>query len=318
MGAVQPFAGRLELDGVAVCFVPRFPFEEGIEYALLWRAASGSLETLGTLRRPTLEGAPTSEVLEIYPTASSVPVTLLKIYVQFSAPMSEGWAARAIEVRRTDTGEPLRDVFLPGDLELWSRDRARLTLLLDPGRIKRGLAPHQRLSYPLIEGVPITISVGTKFRDAGGNKLRAPADRRYEVGSAVRTPLDPGTWECATPTAGSRDRLTVTFDRALDRALVDRCLTVLDDNAAPLPGRVSVGREERTWYFEPLAPWQPTPYSIRVDPRLEDLAGNSLRRVFDRDLANPSDVSPNAQTTIEFRCLPASPPSGVARAIERA
>ncbi len=30
-------------------------------------------------------------------------------------------------------------------------------------------------------------------------------------------------------------------------------------------------------------------WKLRIDTRLEDLAGNSVRRVFDRDLARPAD-----------------------------
>jgi hypothetical protein len=35
----------------------------------------------------------------------------------------------------------------------------------------------------------------------------------------------------------------------------------------------------------PARPWPPRRHHLVVDPVLEDLAGNSVRRVFDRDLA---------------------------------
>jgi len=40
-----------------------------------------------------------------------------------------------------------------------------------------------------------------------------------------------------------------------------------------------------------------------IDPRLEDLAGNSLRRIFDRDLSRAEDDPPPALATeVAFTC----------------
>ena len=36
-------------------------------------------------------------------------------------------------------------------------------------------------------------------------------------------------------------------------------------------------------------PWTDAPHRVVVDPVLEDVAGNSVRRVFDRDLSNADD-----------------------------
>ena len=81
--------------------------------------------------------------------------------------MSEDWATRTVRLYRADTDEPLSGAFLEGP-ELWDGERRRLTLLLDPGRIKRGLVPNQETGYPLIEGVPVVVRIDTAFRDAEG------------------------------------------------------------------------------------------------------------------------------------------------------
>jgi hypothetical protein len=36
-------------------------------------------------------------------------------------------------------------------------------------------------------------------------------------------------------------------------------------------------------------PWPDAPHRVVVDPVLEDVAGNSVQRVFDRDLSNVAD-----------------------------
>ena len=47
-----------------------------------------------------------------------------------------------------------------------------------------------------------------------------------------------------------------------------------------------------------------------VDPRLEDLAGNSIIRVFDRDLLRAEDAPTDARhVAIDFTCTqPSTPP----------
>jgi hypothetical protein len=307
LSAIQPIAGRFEFDQDAICFLPRFPFLDGLSYSLLVDSVPeerrvGSLE-VWTIQRPAPEGAPTTGVVAIYPSADELPVNQLKLYVHFSSPMSEGWAARAVHVCRANNHEPLDGVFLM-EPELWDRERRRLTLLLDPGRIKRGLAPHEEAGYPLIEGVPVIVTIDTEFRDAAGQPLRTSAERRYEIGPPVRVRVDPTDWRFHYPTAGSADPLTVEFDRPLDHALLEHSLWVNDAAGVPLAGRGSVGPGEQSWRFEPQLPWEEDHYTVIVDPRLEDLAGNSLVRVFDRDLMRAEDTPVDARhVAIDFLCL---------------
>ena len=308
--AIQPFAGRFEIEDGAVCFVPRFPFTDGLSYSLLVEpvpeGGPGTLE-VWTIQRPATGGPPMTDVVAVYPSAEELPVNQLKLYVHFSSPMSEDWAARAVHVRRADNDEPLDDVFLAMEPELWDRNRGRLTLLLDPGRIKRGLVPNAEAGYPLIEGVPIIVTIDTEFRDAAGRPLRKGAERRYEVGPALRARINAADWRTICPTAGSTDPLTVEFDRPLDHALLEHSLRVDDAAGAALAGRGSVGPGERSWRFEPQLPWDEGRHLVIVDPLLEDLAGNSLVRVFDRDITRAEDAPADArQVAIELTCAPAS------------
>ena len=161
--ALPSVAGRFQVDGDSLHFVPRFPFVAGMAYSLAVR----SPETVGDERgltvleieRPAEETVPTANVVAIYPDVPEVPVNLLKFYVHFSEPMSEGRAQRAIRVCRDDTGELIDGVFVPMDPELWDGARQRLTLLLDPARIKHGLVPNMEVGYPLIEGVPFRLFI---------------------------------------------------------------------------------------------------------------------------------------------------------------
>jgi hypothetical protein len=268
-----------------VRFAPRFPLVPGATYSLLLDGLEVSSATL-----PPRAASEQTYVVAVYPSAPQVPGNLLKIYVRFSAPMSEGHALEAVQVRAAGSCQLLDGVFLPMEPELWDRGRTRLTLLLDPGRIKRGLAPNLEMGYPLEEGVRIVLSVDRRFRDADGIRLQEGIQRGYEVGAAVRRHVKPADWRIETPRSYSMQPLRVVFDRPLDRALLEHSLAVLDASGAPLSGESAITDGELSWSFHPHTAWRSERYTLGVDSRLEDLAGNSLVRVFDRDLGRPEDA----------------------------
>ena len=90
------------------------------------------------------------------------------------------------------------------------------------------------------------------------------------------------------------------FDRPLDHALLQHCIEVKDDAGRPVRGQPEVGPAERSWTFTPAAPWAEGDYRLAVDPRLEDLAGNSLARVFDRDLERDDAAVDPSRESIAF------------------
>jgi hypothetical protein len=292
---LPPMAGRLERDGADLCFVPRFAFLDGMSYTVTVEGTSAAV-----LSRPRPERSATTEVTGIRPTADEVPVNLLRLYVWFSAPMSEGCAAGQVRLARDD-GSIIAGALLPAEHELWDASRRRLTVLLDPARIKRGLPGHQEAGYPLRSGEPFRLIVGDGFRDARGLPLRHSAQRRYEVGGEERRHVDPVSWELAVPPAGTCAPLRVTFDRPLDHGLLARCLQVRGPGGELVDGTAQIGPGEQWWRLAPGRAWASAVYQLVVDPVLEDLAGNSVSRVFDRDLTRPQDQSrPARPVTIVF------------------
>lgn len=278
-------AGTFEREGDALIFTPRFLFVEGVRYTLL---VDG--EPVASLVRPTAPAPAITTVTGIFPTGGSVPVNLLRMYVQFSAPMSEGCVSRAVTVSAADTGEPLLHTLLDMTPELWDPARTRLTLLFDPGRIKRGLVPNLEAGYPLVEGRPVVVSVDASFRDAAGRPLADGFSRRYDVGPAISARVDPARWVIRRPAGGSMQSLQIEFDRPLDRALLARCLSVRDAHGDVVEGEMHIAAGERSWSFRPKMPWAASmAYALTIDTHLEDVAGNSVVRVFDRDLSRRED-----------------------------
>ncbi len=140
------------------------------------------------------------------------------------------------------------------------------------------------------------------FRDAAGTPIRAPAERRYQVGGDERRRVEPGRWALSVPATGTADPLQVTFDRPLDHGLLSRCLRVTGPHGQPVEGSAATGPQERSWRLAPRQPWRSGTHRLVVDPVLEDLAGNSVSRVFDRDLTRPGDEpGPPGPNTVPFR-----------------
>ncbi len=295
-GLLQPMAGTYAIeDRDSIVFTPRFPFVSGAGYAMVLvardlvggRSRDGAPAVV-TLHRPASASTPVTSVVEIHPAGHEVPRNLLRAYVEFSGPMSEGRAASCVSVSDVATGEPLAGALLAGP-ELWDPRRRRLTVLFDPARIKRGLIPQVAAGYPLVQGRQVELVVDEAFADAAGRPLVHSGRRRYRVAADLRGRVDPRSWVVTPPSAGTTTPLVVELGRPLDHALLARCLVLLDPEGQPVAGRTAVSDAGLSWALAPERPWAAASYQLIVDPVLEDIAGNSVRRVFDRDLDRRED-----------------------------
>jgi hypothetical protein len=293
-GTLQATAGDYEIDNDELCFTPRHPFLAGTTYAMFLGHQAALF-----INRPPVRGPSSTNVLAVYPSSTVLPRNALRFYIHFSAPMTYGLAARHVHLERAETGEPIPGAFSPMEPELWDSDRRRLTVLLDPARIKRGLAPHREIGYPLVPDRSVTLAIGSGMLDAAGRPLVAGHRQRYDVGPDVRRHVNPSDWVLRPPDAGDRRPLQVSLDRPHDRALLEGCLMVGDPSGKIVSGTASVELGEQVWSFIPAAAWKPGRHKLLVDPVLEDLAGNSVVRIFDRDLGEPAHA-PRAMTTISI------------------
>jgi hypothetical protein len=288
-------AGRCVPVERGFCFIPRFAFMDGTTYIV---EIDG--RPLPHLVRPASDRLPVTEVVAIHPTAAEVPRNLLRLYVVFSSPMSEGYAADHVRLTSGD-GERLDHALFSLDQELWDGRHRRLTLLLDPARLKRGLVPHSQLSYPLVTGSTFRVTVAAGFCDARGAPLRAPAARSYRVVPDARRRVETSQWRLTAPGLGTLAPLALEFDRPLDHGLLARCLHLTGPGLRAVAGIADTGPEDRTWRWWPESMWRPGSYRLSVRAILEDLAGNSLRRVFDRDLdCRAEDPGPDGPAHIDF------------------
>ncbi|MEM9335423.1 MAG: hypothetical protein AAGA33_11280 [Pseudomonadota bacterium] len=224
--------------------------------------------------------------VDIYPTANVLPDNLLRFYVYFPRQMSGQVGASDLMLLDAD-GEPVTNALLATTYELWSPDRRRLTVLLDPGRVKTGLYANDTLGRPLINGRRYTIQVPGDLSDSAGCLLGTTTTHSFTAGPTDKATPAPSTWQLKVPRAGSKDALQVDLGSPHDHLSMAYRIRVIDHNGALVAGRISLSDNEHVWQFMPRDDWSHSSYRISVDPRLEDLAGNRPGVRFDRDINVP-------------------------------
>lgn len=293
-GATEiPVLGRGYVDGHIFVFEPRFSLRPGIEYRVEFKPAN----LKARLQLPTEKVIHTTRIGAVYPSSPVVPENLLKFYLVFSAPMSRGNSYQHITLF-DESQKPVELPFIEIGEELWDSEQQRLTLLLDPGRIKRGLKPNKEVGPPLASGRQYTLVIDKEWQDARQQPLAQEFRKEFKVGPFDASQPDPSSWRLLIPKRDSRDPLTVDLAEPLDHALLEHCLTVHLSGSPQFEGNVTLTENETVWQFIPLEPWQAGKYVLRVDTRLEDLAGNSTQRAF--EVAD----TPRATTTPPFVELP--------------
>jgi len=284
--------GSYDVTREVIVFHPRFPLVAGLTYNVRFDGsrldpAGTVIETTVTL--PAKTTAPTV-VAQVYPTAGELPANQLKFYLEFSAPMSFGDAYRHIRLLDED-GREVPRAFLQTAHELWDARRQRFTLILDPGRIKRGLRSNVENGAPLREGSAYRLAIEADWRDGEGHPLREPFEKRFRVIAADRTAPDSARWRLKAPAADTTEPLELAMNEPLDRALLEEMLVVLDGRGEPLEGQITITAAETRWSFRPQRPWRRGGYAVRVSAKLEDRAGNNLQRLFDEDVSHSPEKS---------------------------
>lgn len=277
-------AGRYTVED-SLRFLPSFPLDAGREYEVRFdpskvsRAGLSANAMSATVSIPDTGRSPSTRVSAVYPGSDVIPENLLRMYVVFSRPMGQQGGRDHIAFF-DDSGREVPDVVVPLDTDLWSAERTRYTVILDPGRVKREILPNREMGRALHTGTGLTLVVKREWPDEHGLPLTGEFRHRFLIGPPEEHALSTEQWRVAPPAAGSRDPVTVTFAKPLDFGLLQRALSVRrgDSNIA---GRGRVGPAEMWWQFVPESEWQRGPYMLKVDPILEDVAGNRIGRAFE-------------------------------------
>ena len=288
---LPPMLGAYRVASNWLRFDPQFPLEPGVSYRAIFHpdrfpvgdGSGGGSPITAVFKAPSRQSNPTTVVTHIYPSADLLPENLLKFYVHFSAPMSRGHIYDHMHLR-DDAGKDVELPFLEIDEELWNPAMTRLTLFIDPGRIKRGVTPLEEVGPALQEGKRYTLVIDQAWKDGAGSPLKETFQKSFKVGPPDRNPPDPARWQVQSPKSETRAPLTIVFSEPMDRALAERVIRVISDSGELVQGDAGLENQERRWIFVPSSPWHRGSYRIVVQTTIEDLAGNNIGRPFEVDV----------------------------------
>jgi hypothetical protein len=287
--------GKYERIANDLAFTPRFPLEAGQTYRATLKL-DGKTLTLDYLV-PEVKNRTPPKVVKIYPTANVLPANHLKFYIYFDRPMRGGKELFKQILLVDDKGKEITDPWLID--EIWDEENNCLIIYIHPGRIKWGVFLRELLGPVLFEKREYSLVIRGSLTDIGGNKIGSDVVKKFRTTPEDRVRIDVSAWKLTAPKAQSRDPLQLTLPKSVDHRSLQRFLSVTDDKAQSVDGKIAIGKDEKSWHFIPTQPWQSRGYRLDIDGQLEDVAGNTPLRPFDLDLRAPK-LAPQ-KLRFEFR-----------------
>ena len=287
----SPIAGSYEADNRSVRFTPQFSFVEGQDYVI--RVQHWSEDKEGEDKGVSHKLTPFKiqantpivkpEVTAIYPSGDILPENVLRFYIHFSTPMKPHVAFDYIKL--VDASGNVDDAaFMKFKQELWSEDRKRLTILMDPGRIKRNVATNLSLGAALHKGESYQLVVEEGWPTANSTEPLASFSKSFIVSDALRELPNSENWEITAPAIRTKDPLEIHFDRSFDHQLLHKDIKVFSAAGEEIQGKSLPGNHETEWHFQPNEAWENEQITIVVNSELEDVAGNNFRDLLDHSI----------------------------------
>lgn len=272
-------AGRYVIENHSLSFTPAFGFAEAQDYVA--RIQLTDIEgVLVPFRISSQIPTPTAQVTGIFPSGDIIPENTLRFYIHFSAPMQPHVAFDHIKLLNAD-GIADEAAFMRFKQELWNEDRTRLTVLMDPGRIKRNVATNLELGPALQEGNDYRWVITDGWMPVQGETALKKFSKAFSIGPALRELPNSDKWRISSPRSDTRDALTIKFDRPFDAGLLQKSIKIKTTSDHLVDGIVTTSENETVWSFKPNDNWSSKSLSIIVDSHLEDVAGNNFNDLLD-------------------------------------
>ena len=254
-------------------FTPSFPFEKGLSYEIKY----GTKDTIISI--PEVEKKE-AFVTSIFPTTNYIPENLLRFYIYFSCPMREGNFLNYIHLY-DEEGNDLKGVFFDNQYELWNLDFTRLTILVDPGRVKKGLKANLKLGRAFQKGKKYQLQIDKNWLTINGQTLTDNYTKTFYGIEAELIPPKKEEWKLTLPKENSKDPLIINFGKAVDHVSVYQFIKIVAKSNSLVMGNIELEEDESVLYFYPSEKWKTGEYQIIINSRFEDIVGNNINGLFD-------------------------------------
>jgi hypothetical protein len=197
----------------------------------------------------------------------------------------EGRSSLFVQLFDNITGDTVKNAFLDLQPELWNDDRTVLTLWLDPGRIKQDLIPNKELGAVMNDNHNYRLQVSKGWRSQKGVALSSDYTRMFVTTSRDVTKPDPKKWSLTI----HNDAVFIDTKETLDWSLLNSTIAIwLGEEEIESK---SISKDcERSVTVIPTKPLEPGAYTLLIETRLEDPAGNNFNRLFETDVTNESGI----------------------------
>jgi hypothetical protein len=209
--------------------------------------------------------------IRISPQSNVLPANTLRFYIHF-AKSGEAHFDRDQLWLLNEEEQVVPDPFLVLSQELWSADGRRLTVLMEPGRIKRGLGADPAHEPALLVGRTYSFVVTC---------LGQTARHTFRVCDPVLEAIDETRWNIVSPNVGSLDPAVLHFGRVMDAALCEDEIGILTPSGEVVQTRASLTPDGTAMQLIPSHPWSAGELRLVVSERLEDVCGNRLGEALD-------------------------------------
>ncbi len=296
-------AGKYALEDNLLSFTPAFGFSADVNYVA--RIEWAQSQTLTPFSIASNQATVPAAVIQIYPSGDVLPENVLRFYIHFSAPMKPGVAFDYVKLRDA-SGKADDSAFMRFKQELWNADRTRLTVLIDPGRVKREVPTNREIGPALVAGNQYTLSVDGGWPSVDGKSTLAPFTRKFSITDALRQRPDVNLWNANSPCFGTKEPLTLQFDRPFDRHLLNKSVHVTTANGQRIAGEIDVGAGERSLRFVPDESWDHRDLYLTADASLEDVAANNFLDLLDHVQGTKITEVPATTLAVNLRSCPSN------------
>lgn len=284
-GGSKAVLGSYRVDTNRIVFTPRFLPDVKVIYSITFSSQSLFNRT-GINPEYHLElseevsfGIPTHEALgiQLSPFSKSLPENILRVYLHFTSPM--GFQNPYDYIQLMDSANQIiENAFVEIPEGLWNGDRTRLTLLFHPGRVKRNVGPNRKLGPVFKTGGTYQLVVKDDLKDVNGNSLGDDWKMNFTITDPIRTKMSMEEWQLTTSCLDNCQLLLKT-DRLVDMEMMERFLRIEDENEAAIPFEIKNEIDQIAIHSDQFK--LGISYRLIVNPRLEDLCGNTFLNAFD-------------------------------------
>ena len=228
-------------------------------------------------------------VIDIYPSADSIPANILRFYIKFSHPMQETGILKHIHLSH-ENGKNITGVFFDNDYELWNKERTVVTILVDPGRVKKGLFANNTMGWAFDVGKTYALTVDSLLLDFNDKHFEKSYTKSFMTVSADTIAPDIKNWTVNVPLSKTNMPLKINFKDNIDHISACTLIQVIDKNKKVISGNIFLKNSEKEWELIPKNHWEKGSYTIIVSSHLEDIVANSIYGVFDHRIGTLSLV----------------------------